>query len=299
MLTFNQLVTRTADIVGISTSTSSQDYLNIRQDIMQGLKLFKNAARRYWTRRQITANLVVSQQDYTLPADFVRATEVTINAGGIVYPLVEVPSEHIWNELNVIPAVTIYIPTKFFVKGPNVISIWPAPSTTGVGTLTVSYEPRSADFSVPDVTGTANVNNNSQTVVDSATNFVANMVNMWFAVTDGTGGNWYQIGSVSTDNTLTLLNYYQDQTNATAAYIIGACPDIPEDYHMGLMYYAAYQFFLKRKDTNSAEAYLAMFNELRDEYMETYSNKTTGVVFTKQSAEVYSVFGIPPFNISG
>jgi len=41
-----------------------------------------------------------------------------------------------------------------------------------------------------------------------------------------------------------------------------------------------------------------MFNALRDEYMETYSNKTTGVVFTKQAAEVYSVFGIPPFNIS-
>lgn len=299
MLTFNQLTTRVNDITGVSQSTSSQDYLNAKMDVMQGLRLFKNAARRYWTRKQITAQLVVSQQDYELPADFVRTTEVTITANGIVYPLVEVPSEHIWNELNVIPAVTIYIPTKYFVKGFNVISIWPAPSTNGVGTLTVSYEPRTPDFSLADVTGTASVNNNSQLITDSATSFTPSMINMWFSVTDGTGGNWYQIASVPNNNTLDLANYYQDQTNATASYIIGACPDIPEDYQLGLVYYAAYNFFLKRKDDGTAEQYLAMFNALRDEYMETYSNKTTGVVFTKQAAEVYSVFGIPPFNLSG
>jgi len=298
MITFNQLVTRVTDITGVNSSTQSQDYANAKQDVMQGLKLFKNAARRYWTKKLITANLVTGQQDYELPADFVRITEVTITSNGIVYPLVEVPSEHVWNELNVIPAVTIYIPTKFFVKGFNVISIWPAPSTNTVGALTVSYEPRSPDFTLADVTGTAAVNNGSQTVTDSATSFYPAMANMWFSVTDGTGGNWYQISSAATSSTLTLANYYQDQTEASAAYIIGACPDIPEDYHLGLVYYGAYMYFLKRKDANLAEQYLGMFNALRDEYMETYSNKTTGVVFTKQAAEVYSVFGIPPFNIS-
>lgn len=299
MFTFNQLTTRTADIVGINTSTDTQDVTNIKQDLNQGLRLFKNAARRYWTRKQITANLVVSQQDYQLPADFVRATEVTITANGIVYPLVEVPSEHTWNELNVIPAVTIYIPTKFFVKGFNVISIWPAPSTNNVGTLTVSYEPRTPDFSLPDVTGTASVSNGSTLITDSATSFKSSMTNMWFSVTDGTSGNWYQVADVPSSSTLNLANYYQDLTEGSASYIIGAAPDIPEDYQLGLVYYAAYNFFLKRKDMGSASQYLGMFNELRDEYMETYSNKTTGVVFTKQSAEVYSVFGIPPFNLSG
>lgn len=298
MLTFNQLTTRAANIIGINTSTDSQDLANIKQDINQGLRLFKNAARRYWTRKQITANLVTGQQDYELPADFVRITEVTITSNGIVYPLVEVPSEHTWNELNVIPAVTIYIPTKFFVKGFNVISIWPAPSTNTVGALTVAYEPRLPDFSLADVTGTAAVNNASVTIVDSATSFVPSMQNMWFTVTDGTGGNWYQIASVTDPSHLKLANFYQDLTEGAATYLIGACPDIPEDYHMALMYYAAYQFFLKRKDEATSGSYLGMFNELRDEYMETYSNKTTGVVFTKQAAEVYSVFGIPPFNLT-
>jgi hypothetical protein len=299
MLTFNQIATRTADITGISTSTTTQDYQNIKQDIMQGLKLFKNAARRYWTRKQISANLVTGQQDYQLPADFVRITEVTITSNGIVYPLVEVPSEHTWNELNVIPAVTIYIPTKFFVKGNNVVSIWPAPSTGSVGTITVSYEPRTPDFSLNDVTGTASVNNSSVTVTDSATSFTSSMVGWYFTVTDGSDGNWYQVATVPSNNSLTLANYYQGLSEGSAPYLIGACPDIPEDYHLGLVYYAAYNFFLKRKDMGQAEQYLAMFEQLRDEYMETYANKTTGVVFTKQAAEVYSVFGIPPFNLTG
>lgn len=298
MITFNQLATRTANITGVSTATDSQDYTNIKQDLNQGLRLFKNAARRYWTRKQITANLVVGQQDYELPADFVRITEVTITSNGIVYPLVEVPSEHTWNELNVIPAVTIYIPTKFFVKGFNTVSIWPAPASNTLGAITISYEPRLPDFSLPDLIGTANVSNGSQTIVDNGTDFTPNLVNAWFSVTDGSGGNWYQIDSVTDTSHLKLANYYQDQTNSSAAYIIGACPDIPEDYHMALLYYAAYQFFLKRKDNATAGSYLGMFNELRDEYMETYSNKTTGVVFTKQAAEVYSVFGIPPFNLT-
>lgn len=297
MKTFNQLAARAFDIVGSPNDTVTQT--NIRQDIIQGLSLFKNAARRYWTRKQIQANLVVSQQDYQLPADFVRTTEVTITANGIVYPLVEVPSEHIWNELNVIPAVTIYIPTKYFIKGFNVVSIWPAPSTTNVGTLNVSYEPRVPDYSLADVTGTASVSNGSATITDSGTSFSPSMVNQWFTVTDGTGGNWYQIAAVPNNNTLTLANFYQDQTKGAATYLIGACSDIPEDYQMGFVYYAAAQFFAKRKDINQTAFYDTKFQDLLDRYTETYASKTTGIVFTKQSAEVYSVFGIPPFNLSG
>ena len=296
MITFNQLAARALDIIGNPSDTNSAT--NIQQDINQALRLFKNAARRYWTRKQIQANLVVSQQDYQLPADFVRMTEVTITANGIVYPLVEVPSEHTWNELNVIPAVTIYIPTKFFVKGFNVISIWPAPSTTGVGTLNVSYEPRLPDYSLADVTGTATVTNGSTTILDSATSFAQSMINAWFSITDGSDGNWYQVGAYDSTSSIELANFYQGVSGGGRNYIIGACPDIPEDYHMALVYFAAYQFFLKRKDTGTASNYLAMFQNLLDQYEETYSSKTTGVVFTKQQNEVWNIFSIPPTGLS-
>lgn len=274
--------------------------INIPRDLIAALALFKNAARRYWTRNAVYANLVVSQQDYTMPANFVRATEVTITSNGIVYPLVEVPSEHKWNELNIIPAVTIYIPTKFFIKGNNVISVWPAPSSTG-GTLNVSFEPRTPDYSNADVTGTAKVTNGSAVITDSATSFLPQMVGMWLTVTDGTDGNWYRIASYTSTSIITLENDYIGLTNSggTANYLIGACPDTPEEYHMALRYYASWQYYLKRKDMGTASGFEGLFNRLFDEYKSTYSSKSTGVVFTKQSGEVYNIMGMPPQNISG
>lgn len=298
MLTFNQINARAYDMVG-SPNDNNITINNIKQDINQGLRLFKNAARRYWTRKQITANLVNGQQDYQLPADFVRITEVTITANGIVYPLTEVPSEHKWNELNIIPAVTIYIPTMYFVKGFNVVSIWPAPSADNVGTLTVSYEPRLPDYSLADVTGTATVTNGSTTVLDSATSFSQSMLNAWFSVTDGSDGNWYQIGAFNSSSSIELANYYQGISGSGRPYIIGACPDIPEDYHMGLVYFAAYQFYLKRKDEGNANQFLSLFQNLLDQYQETYASKTTGIVFTKQAGDVYNIFNIPPTGLSG
>jgi hypothetical protein len=186
------------------------------------------------------------------------------------------------------------------VKGFNVISLWPDPSTANVGTINISYEPRLIDWNIniADTTGTASVMNASQLVTNASTTFTPSMVNQWFTVTDGTGGNWYQIIAVPNSSTLTLANFYQDQTNNTASYLIGTVPDVPEDYHMAFVYYPVYQFQLKRGNIEAAEAYLGMFNDLLRQYEETYSNKRTGVVQTKQRGAVYSVFGIPPTNIS-
>jgi hypothetical protein len=300
MLTYSQISARAYDTMG-SPQDNGISQANITQDINQGLQLFKNAARRYWTRNQVTTNLVAGQQDYQMPANFVRTTEVTITANGIVYPLVQVSSEHKWNELNIIPAVTIYIPTRYFIKGFNVISIWPAPSTNNIGTLTVSFEPRLRDWSsnLADITGTANVVNGSTTITDSATSFTQSMVGDAFSVTDGTGGNWYPILNVPTNSTLNLQNYYIDQTNGTASYIIGQVPDIPEDYHMALVYFPLYQFELKRGDQKKADSYLGLFQNLLDQYEENYAVKTTGIVQTKQRGSVYSIFGIPPTNLTG
>jgi len=300
MLTLSQISARAYDTLG-SPNDNGVTLLNIAQDINQGQQLFKNAARSYWTRQQVTANLVDGQQDYQMPANFVRTTEVTITANGIVYPLVQVLSEHKWNQLNIIPAVTIYIPTRCFVKGFNVLSVWPAPSTNNIGTLSVSFEPRSRDWNsnLADITGTAAVNNGNTLVTDSGTSFKNFMVGDAFTVTDGTGGNWYPINNIPTDNTLNLQNYYIDQTNATATYLIGQVPDIPEDYQMALVYFPCYQFMLKRGDSERADHFYGLFNDLLQRYIETYNVKTTGIVQTKQRGQNFSIMGIPPQNLTG
>lgn len=298
MLTWTQAYTRAADMVGIALTSSSVTF--IKQDINQGLRLFKNAARRYWTRQEKVTDMQAGQQYYQMPADFVRATEVRVNSNGLNFPVVLVNSEHLWNKLNIIPAMTINLPTYAFVRGFNEIGLWPTPSSFTAGGLIVSYEPRLIDMSIDDVTavttgGTASVTNGSQLVTLSTGSVTASMVGRWFSTQDGTDGNWYQIGSYVSSTQFNLANDYQGLTNSTVgSFTIGSAPDIPEDYHMALCYYAAFNFFLKRKDTQTAEMYKNEFYNLLDEFKSTYSGKQTGLVQNAIQDYRYSLFSIPP-----
>lgn len=303
MLTWTQAYLRAANMTGISTSNTT-DLAYIQQDINQALRLFKNAARRYWTRQEKVTNMVAGQQYYQMPADFVRVTEVRVNSNGLNFPVVLVQSEHLWNKLNIIPAMTINLPTYAFVRGNNEIGLWPTPSSTTSNGLIVSYEPRLIDMAVDDVTGitsefTANVTNGSQSVSFSGSLVTPSMVGRYFSVQDGTDGNWYQISAYGSATSFTLANDYQGLTNTTAAtFTIGLAPDIPEDYHMALPYYAAFNFYLKRKDTATAENYKTEFYNLLEEYKKTYSGKQTGLVQNAIQDYRYSLFSIPPNPIS-
>jgi len=82
------------------SSTTSVSFL--KQDVNQAVRLFKNAARRYWTRQEKVTNMVANQQYYQMPADFVRVTEVRVNSNGLNFPTILINSEHLWNKLNII-----------------------------------------------------------------------------------------------------------------------------------------------------------------------------------------------------
>lgn len=294
MITFQTLYQRAIDITGVQ-STSTTDVANIKADINQGLRLFKNAARRYWTRREISANLVSTQQYYQLPADMVRITEVRVNSSGLNFPVNQVDSEAMWNRINIIPAMTINLPMYYFIRGNNEIGLWPVPSANVSAGLIVSYEPRLIDMSVDDVkAGTVTVANGSTTIVNSGSNFTNAMVGRWFQVTDGTDGNWYQIATYDSATQLELANYYQGISEGGGTYVIGQAPDIPEDYQMGLVYYAAYNFFLKRKDEGTAVNYKALYEDLLTQYREVYAAKTTGQIQQSIEDYRYSLFTLPP-----
>lgn len=294
MITFTQAYTRAATMCGVDLSNTT-DLTFIKQDINQGLRLFKNAARRYWTRQEKATDLVANQQYYQLSADMVRVTEVRVNSGGLKFPVIVVSSEHLWNKLNIIPAMTINLPTYAFVRGSRELGLWPMPASTVTGGLMISYEPRSVDMVVDDVTtGTTNVSNGSTTVTLSTPIVVPSMVGRYFQTTDGSDGNWYQIASYNNSSSFTLDNYYQGLSSSTANYVIGQAPDIPEDYHMALPYYAAFNFFLKRKDKATAEMYKQEFTNAREEFKQTYAHKTTGVVQNQITDYRYSLFSLPP-----
>jgi hypothetical protein len=125
MLTYTTLYKRAADMIGISPSTASQALTNIQQDINQGLRLFKDASRRYWTRKEVTTNLVAGQQYYTFPEDMVRITTVRATSGALTFPVTLVDSEELWNRINLIPAMTVGIPTQGFMRGRDELGLYP------------------------------------------------------------------------------------------------------------------------------------------------------------------------------
>jgi hypothetical protein len=152
------------------------------------------------------------------------------------------------------------------------------------------------DMTIEDITaGSVTVTNGSTTVTASGSQFSQNLVGTWFTVTDGTDGLWYKVVAINSTNTITLENFYQGISGSSRTYLIGEVPDIPEDYHMAMIYYGAYNFFLKRKDLGVAEQYLQMFNTMLEDYKRTYSSKTTGVVLSSSSRnQAYNLFTLPP-----
>jgi hypothetical protein len=299
MITYTQLYKRAADNVGIPSNVNSQALVNIQQDINHSLRKFKNASRRYWTRKEVTTNLVAGQQYYTFPEDMVRITTVKATSGALTIPITMIDSEEMWNRLNLIPAMTVGIPTQGFVRGRNELGLYPVPSINYSNGLTVSYESRLKDMNVDDTTSiTLNVTQNSNIIVAAVGAFNANMVGMWVTITDGSDGNWYQIVGYTDPTHLTLENYYQGTSVSGAACTIGLVPDIPEDYHLALVDYACYRYFLKRKDAATAGDHKSLYDEALKEYKAVYAAKTTGVTQDDLSSYSYNLFGLPPNNVT-
>lgn len=300
MITYTQLYKRAADIIGVSAGTNSQALVNIQQDINQGLRIFKNASRRYWSRKEVTTDLKKNQQYYTFPEDMVRITTVKVASGGLVIPVTLVDSEEMWNRVNLVPAMTVGVPTMGFIRGRDELGLYPIPANDIVGGLIVSYEPRMKDMTIDDTTPSVNVVNNSNTVTAATgTPFTANMIGLWFSVTDGSDGYWYQITGVPDTTHLTLENYYQDPTKNGATSVVGTVPDIPEDYHLALVYFACFNYYLKRKESATAAGFKSLFDAALKDYKSVYAAKTTGWTQNDLSTGQFNLFGLPPTNVTG
>nr|DAV83074.1 MAG TPA: hypothetical protein [Caudoviricetes sp.] len=277
MLTFTQMKKKAANFCGIYDDAPEMD--NIITDINTGVKLFQNAARRYWIRREKKTNLNANQQYYQFPSDMLRIRTVRVKSGSVMVPLTEVFSEEEWDNLNMSQFAATAHPTHFFVKGADEVGLYPTPRQTVPDGLVVSYEPRMVDMAIEDVKITANVTENRATIVDPQGRFKPNMVNdCWLTVTNGSDGNWYKIAKFIDKNNIQVDNGYQGLTENNVPILIGQCPSFPEEYHLAPVHYAAQQFFLLRKDLESAGMYGQLFDKAFAEYRKVYGKKTSGGV---------------------
>lgn len=285
MLTFTQRKEQAAKLCGIHYK--EPEMAVIISNLNNADKLFENAARRSWTRKEYKEDIVADQQFYVMPADAHRVSTVKCRIASdsdIIVPLTEVQSEDDWNKINSFPFKTNY-PTHFFIRGYNEIGLYPCPSEDVTDGMMVSYEPRIRDMGIDDKQFKVDVTNGSTTITNASVGGLAGgfkqyMTNgFWIKSDDGEDGNWYRIVDVDTENdTATLSTAYMGPTKAGADVTMGQVPPYPEEYHEAAVFYACFKFFAMRKDTDSSAMYRTLFDDALNQYRETYGSKTTSGV---------------------
>ena len=283
MLTFTQRKEQAAKLCGINYQEPEMDI--IINNLNSADKLFENAARRGWTKKEKIANLTADKQYYQIASDMHRVSSVrcrTSGNGQVIVPLTEVQSEYEWNKLNSYPFSTSY-PTHYFIRGNDEIGIYPCPSETIVDGLIVTYEPRIRDMGIDDFTFTADVVQNGVNITNPdgglPGGFKPYMTeNFWIKSNDAEDGNWYKVHKILSSDHMQIDNNYLGPTGTGVSFTMGQVPPYPEEYHEAAIYYAAFKFFAMRKDTDSSAMYRTLFEDALDQYRETYGSKTTGGV---------------------
>ncbi len=278
MITWTQMKKQAADNCGLYID--APEMVKIARDINTGVKRFQNAARRYWTRNEKKTNLKENQTFYQFPSDMLRVTAVKALQGDRYYPLTKISSEEEWDRLATAGFTGSSTPTHYWIKGADEIGIYPTPAAEIVDGLKVSFEPRMVDMMIEDMTVKADLIENSVIVTaHTGATFdpkVAN--NCWLASQDGLDGNWYKVAKYIDSTHLWIDNVYQGPDASNIDVLIGQCPPFPEEYHDAPVYFACHQFFLMRKDLESASMYKQLFEAAFTEYKQVYGNKTTGGV---------------------
>lgn len=292
MLTFTQRKEQAAKLCGINYQ--EPEMAIIVSNINSADKLFENAARRPWTRREKVAKLTANKQYYQIASDMHRVSSVRCRIStdsDIINPLTEVQSEYEWDKLNAFPFKTTY-PTHFFIRGNDEIGLYPCPSEDVIDGLIVSYEPRIRDMGIDDFTFTADVIENGVNITNPDSTglpggFKPYMTeNFWIKSNDAEDGNWYKVQKVIDQNTMQIDNNYLGPSGNGVSFTMGQVPPYPEEYHEAAIFYACFKFFAMRKDTDSSAMYRTLFEDALQQYRDTYGSKTTGGVINPGQYDV-------------
>ena len=297
MDTFTDLYTRAAKFCGVNPKNIPADLLvDLKRDVNRGISKIFTDARVGYTQKTLTSSLVANQQYYQLPPDCIRPTTIQVVANGLfaTLPLIEVPTIAKWNQINVWPQLSFPWPTYYFVRGHSQVGLWPTPGSAQSNGLIVTYEAKPPEMAIDDISSMVNsyTSNNPTIPVTATVANDSNLVsfsqpiisvpnnNLYFMTTDGTDGNVYSVLSIPTTSSIQLAQNFQlpGNTSATAQFRIGQMEDLPDMVQLAGSYYAAAQFYAGRKDTQTEQDYLALFQQCLDSFRQSYSARSTSRV---------------------
>lgn len=228
---------------GSLTQNTSQENLTLGKTMIQDAYRYL-LQKYYFNETSYSIQTVSNQQKYKFPYNYSILKDLTITVGQLRFTPKVILTREQWDNVNFLP-YTADIPQYIFIYDGNV-EIFPIPSTTG-NTITFNYKFRVPDLSMQDYsTGTVNVTNGSPTVTGTSMTWITNYLpsagsvlkmNLWIRLPRPKGDNeWYQVLSIDSETSLTLVQPYQGITTTNAPYTIGQMPVILEDFHDLLVY---------------------------------------------------------------
>lgn len=287
MLTFTLMRNLWGNLVNNATSSA----LSVGDTLMsQSYKQLTSARDWDFLQRTKTASTVASQQFYNLPGDYDKLETCYVTIGDIIYTPKEAPSRSFWDRLNYSTTFTSDIPEWFFVFN-GTLGFWPIPSASTSDAITYVYRKRVPDLNIADYT-TGNISaitTATTAVTGSGSSWSTPMAGRYLRATatdtaNGSGdGLWYEISSVGSATTITLVDAYLGQTISTnTAYTIGQVPVLPEPYQVLPVYRAAQLYYMSiQPEAERADRYRLLYEELYANLLAEYGSKTSNVVLDR------------------
>ena len=223
-----------------ANQTTGKGYINDTENIV--------LAMRSWKFLEQTDNIttVASTSAYELPlAKDNQIISVRVTVGSVKYRPKIVESYEFWEYLQGLNTGESNVMQYVYVQG-NQLLTYPTPSSSG-STIRVRSRKRHKDMTQANyTTGTiTTATSGGDDIVGSGTSWTVGMAaaNGHIRITNiagaaGGDGEWYEIETVDTTTTLTIVKNYEGTTlaAASAAYTIGELPLIPQT-HIGLLLY--------------------------------------------------------------
>ena len=229
-----------------------------------------------------THTLTIAQQDNfnPLPHDIDQIETVLVIVSTTRYEPKPAPSKRFWNQLHQ-SSYTRDIPEFWFVEDGR-FKLWPRPASDG-NVITITGKVRVPDLNIADyTTGNIDIVTNGGIEVTGAgtPGWTTPMAGRWLRITHSNtaassgDGEWYEINAVESATVLTLRRPYGGislTTGASAAYIIGHMPLLPEAYHDLPEVYGAYRYWTKERDKARATEFKSMLTEGVSDLFTTYA----------------------------
>lgn len=281
-----------AQTLQVKTSTMSSEYQKLTKDdsaanvttgklrMQHHYTFLSSEANNYSvekTRYGITKNL---QRSYLMTPDYYKMKNIRVKSGSVWYPIEEVKSIDKWHRLT---GYTNYsnIPSHYIIlnnDGNVHVELDPVPNVDGDSedpNLEFIFEGYLDPLEFPDdyTEGTITVTNGSATVTGSGTTFTAAMVGRFINV----GKWWYEIASVNSTTSLTLVNYYQETTAAGASYTIAELLRLPPEYSYTPLWGAVADYW-RTSNKELADKYESMYVRELLMLQKKYQSKSKGAV---------------------